>query len=558
MVVAMEGMLSAPGAVNVESEGTAVVGRGYRVADRTGTRSWTTRRWLTAGVSAALAVLLLLGALVVWYFAYSTAVSDQLIDRSSPALLAAVQLEEGLVDQETGSRGYAISGQRDFLQPYAEGLTQEGAAVDQLRTLTAGDRTATADLDRVLARAEVWQHDIGRPIAASPAGSPVPPAVAQADKGKAEFDAVRTALSAQQQHLEAERTAAQADLMHSRSLRDWLFTVIALVVLALAALVFTGLRRGVNAPLERLSRQVRAVARGDLDQPIAAGGPADLRRLAADVEAMRHHLVRELTTSRAAQASVDAHAAELARSNAELEQFAYVASHDLQEPLRKVASFCQLLQRRYSGQLDDRADQYIGFAVDGANRMQTLINDLLAFSRVGRMHDGYAPVDLERVWAATEDALSVGIAEAGAALAHDPLPTVTGDSTQLGMLIQNLVSNAVKFRFPGREPRISLTCLPDQNDALWQFAFTDNGIGIAPEYAERVFVIFQRLHTRDAYPGNGIGLALCKKIVEVHGGTIMIDPQFAGGTRILFTLPRSGSDSAADAGTMDREREKHG
>ena len=524
-------------------------------AGRLGVGAWTTRRWLTAGVSTALAVLLLLGVLVVWFFAHSTTISNQLIDRSEPALVASVQLEEAMVDQETGSRGYAIAGQADFLQPYTDGLALEKTAVARLRSLTAGDRTATADLDLVLARAEVWQHDIGRPIAASPEGRPVPAAVAQVEKGKAEFDSLRDAMSAQQQHLQARRTAARSDLQESRSLRNWLFTVIAVVILAVAVLVFMGLRRGVNAPLERLSRQLRRASSGDFDEPITASGPADLRQLAADVEAMRNRLVQELATSRAAQASVDAHAAELARSNAELEQFAYVASHDLQEPLRKVASFCQLLQRRYSEQLDDKANQYIGFAVDGANRMQTLINDLLAFSRVGRIHDGYAPVDLERLWSATEDALSVGIAETGAVLEHDPLPTVTGDATQLGMLVQNLVTNAVKFRAPDREPRISLSCRPDEAEDLWRFAFADNGIGIEPEYAERVFVIFQRLHTRDAYPGNGIGLAMCKKIVEFHGGTIAIDPQYSGGTRILFTLPRTGADSTTGSSATDSEGE---
>jgi signal transduction histidine kinase len=519
---------------------------------RRGAGTWTTRRWLTTGTAAALAVLFTLGGLVVWFFSHSAAVTDQLVDRSSPALIEAVQLEAALVNQETGIRGYAISGQTDFLQPYTEGLAQENAAVAQLRQLTAGDRAAAADLDLVLARTETWQHDIARPIAAAPPGHPVPADIAQEDKGRREFDSVRSALTAQQQQLQGRRSAGLDDLKRSRTLRDWLFTAIALVVLLLAAMVVIGLRRGVNAPLERLSAQLRVVADGDFDQPITSSGPSDLRELARDAEAMRHFLVQELANSRAAEAAVDAHAAELVRSNAELEQFAYVASHDLQEPLRKVASFCQLLQRRYAAQLDDKANQYIGFAVDGANRMQTLINDLLAFSRVGRVHDGYAPVDLEQVWASTEDALSVAIAESGAVLHRDPLPSVDGDATQLGMLLQNLVTNAVKFRSPERAPVISLTCEPD-DDEVWRFSFIDNGIGIDPEYAERVFVIFQRLHSRDAYPGNGIGLAMCKKIVEFHGGSIGIDPHHTDGTRITFTLPRN---SPASRGAAPAEPEE--
>jgi signal transduction histidine kinase len=514
------------------------------VPARAGTGRWSTRRWLTVGVSCALTVLLLLSALGAAFFRHSAAVTDQLVDRGGPALVESVRLESALVDQETGTRGYALSGRSEFLQPYAAGLARQQDAVTVLRALTAGDRTASTDLNVVLERAGRWQRDTARPIAASPPGGPLPVAVAQAAAGKAEFDALRAALSTQQQHLQHRRDVARADLQHTRRLRNWLFSAMGLVVLALTVLVFVGLRRGVNAPLERLSRQIRLVAEGDFDQPIASRGPADLQSLALDVEAMRERLVRELAHSRASREVVDAHAADLARSNAELEQFAYVASHDLQEPLRKVASFCQLLQRRYADQLDDKAVQYIAFAVDGANRMQTLINDLLAFSRVGRVHDEYAPVALDRIWEDAESALSLAVAEAGAELAHDPLPVVAGDRTQLGMLLQNLISNAVKFRSPDRPPRVVLHCEPAGD--LWRFTCTDNGIGIDPAFADRVFVIFQRLHTRDAYPGNGIGLALCRKIVEFHGGTIAIDPDHTEGTRIVFTLPRTPAGEPPD------------
>ncbi|MFC1435751.1 ATP-binding protein [Streptacidiphilus sp. N1-3] len=498
---------------------------------------WSTRQWLTAGVSAALVVLVVLSGLAVAFFRHSAAVSNQLVDRSSPALIQAVRLEAALVNQETGTRGYALTGQAEFLEPYTQGLSQQAAATTALHALTTGDRTDAADLDLVLARAARWQRDTARPIAARPPGTPAPSGLAGAEQGKAEFDSLRAALTTQQTHLQQARNASRADLMTARRLRNWLFSTIAAVIIALAVLVFVGLRRGVNAPLERLTAQVRTVAGGDFTHPITASGPADLRRLARDVEAMRERLAHELATSQTARDAVDAYAADLARSNAELEQFAYVASHDLQEPLRKVASFCQLLQRRYAAQLDERADQYISYAVDGANRMQTLINDLLAFSRVGRVHDQYAPVDLEQVWDQTLDALSVSTTETGTELRHDPLPQVSGDRTQLGLLLQNLISNAVKFRAPDRAPRIRLTVEPD--GAMWRFAFTDNGIGIDPEFADRVFIIFQRLHTRDAYPGNGIGLAMCKKIVEFHGGTITVDPHHTDGTRILFTLPQT-------------------
>ena len=259
---------------------------------------------------------------------------------------------------------------------------------------------------------------------------------------------------------------------------------------------------------------------------------------------MRSELVKALETSRSAQAvaarqaaDLDAQAAELRRSNAELEQFAYVASHDLQEPLRKVASFCQLLEKRYRDKLDERGVKYIEFAVDGAKRMQILINDLLTFSRVGRASDVRVLVPLDEPLDAAATALSALIEETGAVIERPgPLPEVMGDPTLLGMLWQNLVGNAIKFRAADRTPVIRITA-DGQPDGGWQIGVADNGIGVPAEFAEKIFIIFQRLHGRDAYPGTGIGLALCKRIVEQHGGEMFLDTTYSGGTRINFTLP---------------------
>ena len=505
--------------------------------------NWTTRRWLRVGVSTSLVLLLLLGVLGGWVFGHSAKITDRLVDRSSPALITAVRLEAGLVNQETGIRGYALTGRSDFLDPYVQGLAQQQDAVDVLRTLLAGDATALQDLQLVLARADAWQSAVARPIATAPPGAPVPDGAQLSAGGKSAFDALRAATSVQQDHLQQDRARGRADLQSVRALRNLVFGIIALIILGLAVLVFEGLRRGVTEPLGRLSADAGRVAAGDFAHPIVGTGPADLRRLAAVVESMRRRLSDELAFKEQAREVLDAQAADLKRSNAELEQFAYVASHDLQEPLRKVASFCQLLQRRYGGSLDDRADQYIEFAVDGANRMQTLINDLLTFSRVGRMHTGYAPVDLEKLCDATVDALGIAIEESGAVVTHDPLPEVNGDATQLGMLLQNLLSNAIKFRDPGRSPRVHLEAVRDGD--VWHFAVADNGIGIDGDYVDKVFVIFQRLHTREAYPGNGIGLAMCKKIVEFHGGAIGVDLGHTPGTRITFTLPAEAPASSA-------------
>ena len=227
--------------------------------------------------------------------------------------------------------------------------------------------------------------------------------------------------------------------------------------------------------------------------------------------------------------------------DAELEQFAYVASHDLQEPLRKVASFCQALERRYHGQLDERADQYIDFAVDGAKRMQVLINDLLAFSRVGRSGRELEPVDLNDVLAQAKRSLASSLADSGAIVSVEQLlPVVRGDPTLLLSLFQNLIGNAIKFR--GSEPPVVRLSALARNDQ-WELAFSDNGISIDPEYSARIFVVFQRLHTKEAYPGTGMGLAMCRKIVEYHGGRMWLEPDRTLGAEFRFTLPIAKEDA---------------
>ncbi|MFF9409802.1 ATP-binding protein [Streptomyces anandii] len=504
---------------------------------------WTTRRWLRTGVAATLVVLAVLGSLGAWAMWRTSQITIELVDRRSPALIASMRLEQSLVNQETGVRGYGLSGRADFLEPYAQGVTAERTELRRLRPLVAGDARASADLAAVETLAGTWQERIARPVSSAPAGEAVRLATQRATEGKATFDSLRAAMARQQSHLESEHSAAGRDLRQAVTLRNWVFAGIAVVIVAVACLVFEGLRRGITGPLSRLGLAARDVAQGRFDRSLEGTGPADLRRLAEDVDSMRRRLVEELQFSEASRALLDEQATDLKRSNTELEQFAYVASHDLQEPLRKVSSFTQLLQRRYGGQLDERADQYIAFAVDGANRMQTLINDLLAFSRVGRVHNEHRTVDLEEVLDRTLDALSVALEESGAEVTHDPLPTVVGDTTQLGMLWQNLLSNAIKFRSPDRPARIHVGA--ERNGDTWEFAVTDNGIGIAPEYQEKVFVLFQRLHTKDAYPGTGIGLAMCKKVVEFHGGTITIDPGHTTGTRVVFTLPAAVPAPAA-------------
>ncbi len=225
----------------------------------------------------------------------------------------------------------------------------------------------------------------------------------------------------------------------------------------------------------------------------------------------------------------------LTRSNQELEQFAYIASHDLQEPLRAVAGCVQLLQRRYQGQLDARADEFIGHAVDGAARMQNLIDDLLAYSRVGRIEDPLVPAACEKALALALKNLATAMAESGVSISSDELPIVHGITAQLALLFQNLVGNAIKFRNPDKSAVVHVGVVRHGNE--WQFSIEDNGIGIDPLYFERIFAIFQRLHTRREYPGTGIGLALCKRIVERHGGRIWVESVPGQGTVFRFVLP---------------------
>jgi len=248
-------------------------------------------------------------------------------------------------------------------------------------------------------------------------------------------------------------------------------------------------------------------------------------------------IVRDVSDRKRAEEQLRQAAAELESSNAELEQFAYVASHDLQEPLRMVASYTQLLARRYQGKLDADADEFIGFAVDGATRMQALINDLLAYSRVGTRGRAFEPTNAADIVDRVIADLDVATREAGATITCGPLPVVMGDGVQLGQLFQNLISNAIKFRGE-RSPEVRIDA--ERDGLAWRFSVQDNGIGIEPEYAERIFVIFQRLHSRAEYPGTGIGLAICKKIVERHGGRIWVESRPGEGTTFRFTIPTRG------------------
>ncbi|MBI5724462.1 MAG: PAS domain-containing protein [Planctomycetes bacterium] len=254
---------------------------------------------------------------------------------------------------------------------------------------------------------------------------------------------------------------------------------------------------------------------------------------------------KEITGLKIADEALRRQARELARSNADLQQFAYSVSHDLQEPLRTIASFITLLARKYRGNLDKQADEFIGFVVDGASRMQRLINDLLDYSRVDTHGKAPRPTDAKAVLDRVLASLGAALAESSASVVCDGLPTVMVDASQLGQLLQNLVSNAIKFR-ADEPPKIHISARPD--GGKWVFSVADNGIGIPAEHKEKIFEIFQRLHSRARYPGTGVGLAICKKIVQRHGGEIWVESAAGGGSTFCFTLPAAGAEPAGKSG----------
>ena len=247
--------------------------------------------------------------------------------------------------------------------------------------------------------------------------------------------------------------------------------------------------------------------------------------------------IRDITARKKAEAHLLQKVEELNRSNEELGQFAYIASHDLQEPLRMVASYTQLLSRRYKGKLDSDADEFIAFAVDGASRMQRLIQDLLAYSRVGTKGKDLLDTSSEEALQQALMNLRGAIEESGALVTHDPLPTVLADEMQLIQLFQNLVGNAIKYQSPG-VPKVHISAARN-GGKKWTFSVQDNGLGIDPQYFERIFGMFQRLHKREEFAGTGIGLAICKKIVERHGGSISVESQPGQGSTFRFALAGS-------------------
>ena len=509
--------------------------------DSAGPVTEAAKRWpLSRIVGIALGALLLfsVAAVTAGAIALFTLHHDRsrVLNTLDPAVLQAQQLDIAMLNQETGVRGYALSANQTFLAPYTEGAAAEMVAVASLRGEFSQLPPATrTDLTSVATQAHYWRIHYAAPAIDQVRRSGKPVISPDITAGKADFDALRVKIAALETTIETARSQGIAALNDAADVLDVVFVAIAIGLAVIVILLALGLRATAIRPLHDLAAQARQVADGDFGHEVSLRGPREVTSLAADVNTMRQRILRELSATQAANDVLQAHSAELQRSNSELEQFAYIASHDLQEPLRKVASFTQLLQRRYAGQLDARADQYIEFAVDGAKRMQALINDLLSYSRVGRSAREPALVSSDAALAQARTNLAAPMEESGATIEAGHLPLVLGELPLLTAVFQNLLSNALKFR-GAKQPRIVITVSRDGD--FWLFSFTDNGIGIEPDYADRIFVIFQRLHERTAYPGTGIGLAMTRKIIEYFGGRIWLDnTTYPEGARFLFTLP---------------------
>jgi signal transduction histidine kinase len=491
-------------------------------------------------------VVLVIGCSVVGVVIFSRAsqASNNLISSLGPARTALVDMQSTLVDQENAVRGFLLTHDSDFLRPYYTGEQTLQQDVADAKFQLTGHAKALGELRNLEQQISDWKSEYAVPfIASAQQGELV--GLAQLEASETSFNQLRGQFITVEDELDAERGQAMQKLSHINAERDWTFVGMLGVILLTVCFIVLLVQLMVLKPLRSLRQQARQVTEGAFDTPLTPSGPQDIRALSSGLDAMRAKLVESLDNTERQRAellrqkeTLDTQAEELRRSNEELEQFAYVASHDLQEPLRKVASFCQLIEKRYGESLDERGKQYIDYAVDGAKRMQVLINDLLTFSRVGRVNDRRERVELQSCLDSALDRLEYSVQECGATIVQRPLPAVTGDPTLLSMLWQNLVGNALKFRSPERPPEVSISWAPDpEQPGFVRVSVADNGIGIPPAFAEKVFVIFQRLHSREAYSGTGIGLALCKKIVEHHGGRIWIDRERAVGTRFTFTLP---------------------
>ena len=476
----------------------------------------TFKRKLSAGLAAAFSVLIVVA--ILSYLSLAHNVEDRRwVTHTRVVLEKLDDLQTTLLDAEAGQRGYISAGEESYLVPFQIGHARAGHEVKELRELTADNADHLRALDRLepLIDAKFAAMD-ATVVTRKRSGLAAGAEALRQGSGKQLMDQIKVVLSDMRQEEDRLLLVRSADLeTSSRRTRT--------VIIVGEGLGFFFLFVAGFVIHEEMKQRARA--------------EEEVRNLNADLE----RKVAERTAELAERAK------DLERSNMELQQFAYVASHDLQEPLRTISSFTQLLAKRYQNKLDEKAGEFINYAVDGCKRMQTLINDLLAFSRVGTQGKPLVAVSCEAALDRVLRALKMAIQDSGAVITREPLPVVLADEIQLCQLFQNLIGNAIKFRDTD-VPRVHISA--ERNGTGWKIAVRDNGIGVSSEHSDRIFVIFQRLHTRTQYPGTGIGLAICKKIAERHGGRIWVEPTPGGGSTFCFTI------EDAETGKT-REHESH-
>jgi signal transduction histidine kinase len=478
------------------------------------------RARLIAGYVAA---LLLLGLTAIAAATGASTVSHELVQavQTDGVLMDVILLRTKLVDdEETGLRGYLLTHDVSFLEPY----TTARRLLPGLRARSARLGTAVPGVQPLLVsmrqRVLAWERWARQLLAHPPTGpSSSSGGIVQQREGKRLFEAYRVASVRVLHYLHVDQDARLHTGLSTVTTMNTVLAAIFGGALILMVLIGWTMIRMMTQPLDRLRLAAEAIGRGDLSKPVPTDGASDFRFLAQSMDEMRRQLHSQHT--------------ELERSNAELAEFASVVSHDLRSPLTSIAGFSQLFQEYYADHRDARATKCITGILDGVKRMQALIEDVLAYAQVGAQAPPLEPIDCAVIVERAVANLHAAIEERGALVTHTDLPTVDADATQLSRVFQNLIGNAIKYC---REtPRVVISA--DRAGAAWLFSVRDNGIGMDAADAERIFGIFERAHSAAEYPGTGIGLAICKKTIERHGGRIWAESCVGKGTTFKFTLP---------------------
>jgi signal transduction histidine kinase len=487
---------------------------------------------IAAGYGLILLVMTAIGGLTLIRLQDATEVANRLSREDAPALQAIDDLKVQVANEQIAVNRFLLSsettarGRELFLGPYFRAhdvILADLATVDRLE----GDegRQLSTLLAQLPDEIQAFEAVSDLEIAAIRSGAPIEVASAL---DFAHADQVRSLAAAIGDNLAQQIRGSAADAQRSASDTTKVVAVASLLGIGMALAVALLLSVNISGPLRRLTASANRIAAGELVEPPPSNRRDEIGSLSMAVTTMVRTLNRQTD--------------ELKRSNADLEQFAYIASHDLQEPLRMVSGFTGLLQRRYAGKLGADGDEFIGYAIGGVNRMQALINDLLSYSRLGREEVSAKSVDMQLVVDQALANLQTAIEERSALVSSGPLPTVLANHGMLVRVFQNLIGNALKFC---KSDRPIVRIAAEKRGTEWVFSIADNGIGIEPQYRDRIFLIFQRLHQQAEYPGTGIGLAVVKRIIERNGGRIWLESEPGKGTTFFFALPATGGQQIA-------------